>query len=308
MERDHHVSDYVRGRSVIFHGHDHDRIMIGFYDRYHYNWGTWRSRYVVWAPYGFYGGYYWDVHPFYTIDTYFYCPEVYWFYNTDWDVDFYHDWYGDHYTDWAKYQVPFNRPGVFFPTEEFRDINIDVAGLKNINEEIGYRQAMNNFSDTLALEVSKQTGVAPANALLQDSIVIDHYQLLLDDWNIEIEGFVSETVINAQGASVDVNFPFKALIDLGHPALNIVFIPTGDSADPNSLDAQNLKRLNDKILSDGGVVDGQPTDGTQPAPVPAPVVTQPEQPVPAPVVTQPTQPGSIPGPTDDGAGSPDQTG
>ena len=172
--------------------------------------------------------------------TYYYVPGIYWFYNDGWDDYYYETWYGGGYAAWpVEWRIPFKHRGAFFPTEEFRDLNLDMNGTP-VQIQIEYRRSISALADHLATETLGHGG----NGVLQmASVVIDHYQLILDSQGVEVEGFVSQD---------GYQFPFKALLDLSNPDEPEVFIPS--SAQPTPEEQGQLNELNSHITDLGGVI------------------------------------------------------
>ena len=220
-------------------------------DRYTGYRAEWRDRWSPWWNHGFYGGYYWEFHPFLDIDTYYYDPTITWFYVGDWDDYYYRTWYGADYDTYVELHRPCRYVGIIYPTEEFRDLNLGVSGMP-VPVQLAYRNAFDTFYSRLEAILAARGGAA----LAQDSVVVDHYQTLPDDAGIVVEGFVSQ---DAQ------QFPFKALLDLGNPDSSLVFAPTSDTEAPSASADADLDNLNQRISDLGGVIEGE-DQNTAPAP------------------------------------------
>jgi hypothetical protein len=241
MRNDAHINVYVNER-VNFYNEHYEPIARGCWNHYNGVWGGWHRDWAPWFGCGFYGGYYWAINPFWAIDTYYYIPGIYWFYNDDWNDYYYTTWYGGDYSEWpVAYRTPFRHHGAFFPTEEFRDLNVDINGAP-MQTQIEYRRSMSAMVDILATEVATRGG---DGELAQGSIVIDHYQLLLDSDAVEVEGFVSNE---------GIEFPFTAILYLQDPEQPEVFIPGANETQPTELERQQLELINSHITDLGGVV------------------------------------------------------
>ncbi len=240
MRRDDRVRTWVDRRSQEFRLRDHD-ILIRDNDRFAHDHVIYRDRYKPWWSQGFYGGYYWDFHPNYDIDTYFYNPVVYWFYGSDQDEYFYNSWYGPTYTNYPVFRSKFRYNRVFFPTEEFRDLNLGVSSM-DIDAQANYLDASTVLGDRLALEVQNRGGAE----LGENAVVVDHYQVLPDDKGVVIEGFVDQD---------DVQFAFKAVQDLSNPEKTTLFAATADE-DLSDDGVDRLQQINTQIEDLGGVAEG----------------------------------------------------
>ena len=222
--------------------------------RGYYGNNVYRYQYSAYFNYGFCGGYYYPVRPWIEIDTYFYYPVIYWLYtdNVYYDPDYYSEWYGN---DYLTYPVtPFSFAGVFLPTENLRDLAMDVNGMSAQNQA-NFRSALETALTYLVDEVSD---VIQATFTLGDNdVVVTHYENL-SDRAIVMEGFVDRG---------DIHVTFKAVLDLVGNSQTAVFVPR--SADLSADDLARLEVVNNIIRSFGGnpaVVQGEP----DPAPAPTP--------------------------------------
>jgi hypothetical protein len=200
--------------------------------------GEWRDRFSPWRSYGFCGGFWWAFHPYYDIDSYYWNPAIYWFYGSDWDDYYYQTWYGPDYDAYPQLHQPFPYVGVFFPTEEFRDLNLSVSGFP-VLEQINYREAMRVLVQELQQQVTGTT-------LGANEVVIDHFQILPNDAGIVVEGFVGQD---------QSQFPFKALLDLRDPSQTQVFVPGMADGEPSGAQLAGLDALNERVVQLGGVVE-----------------------------------------------------
>lgn len=217
-----------------------------------YRNNAYRFHYSSWFNRGFCGGFYYPVHPWYEIDTYFIYPMVNWMYVGTVDTDYYREWYGADYD--ACPVTKFAYAGAFFPTQQMRDLGMEASGLTPALQ-CGFRTAMLTMTRSLVEQVSLQIG---ASFVLADSdIVVTHYQNLSDTGYV-LEGFINHDTIN---------LPFKAVVDVVTPANTYAFIPTQD--EPNPVDEANLDKVNNRIKDLGGnpdQVDEEPDTLVTPPP------------------------------------------
>jgi hypothetical protein len=143
---------------------------------------------------------------------------------------------------------PYRHVGVFYPTEEFRDLNLGVSAM-GIETQANYLQSAEFLGDRLELEVRNRGG----HALSENSVVVDHYQVLPDDKGVVIEGFVDQD---------DVHFAFKSVQDLTHPDGSKVFA-VSDDQEPTAESLDQLRNINTQIEDLGGVAEGQDEDTVQ---------------------------------------------
>ena len=203
------------------------------------------SRYVAWHSHGFRGGFYWSVRPYYDINTYYWNPSVAWLYISDWDDHYYRSWYESDYDRYMDLRRPYRHVGIFYPTEEIRDLSVDVS-MMYVSEQINYRRGLEVLGDRLQSELSSRTyGTA---RLGRYDVVVNNYQILPGDTGVVVEGYVAHD--RAQ-------FPFKALLDLREPSFTRVFVPDAwdGYGSPNSSKLYELRMLNERIEYLGGWVD-----------------------------------------------------
>ncbi|MBI3544896.1 MAG: hypothetical protein HY075_16610 [Deltaproteobacteria bacterium] len=243
-----------------------------YYPRYH-------DAYRPWYHYGFRGGFYYPVTPVYEIQESFYNPIVFWLYADSYDETYYSTWYGSSFYQYRELQTPFQRPGVFFPTETLRELAFGVSAL-SIGQQIAFRAGIAGLADKL--EWKLREGLFGASVYLgRNDIVVSHYEMLNDA--IVLEGFVTT---NAR------QFAFKALLDLNDSNRNLVFVPASYDGTITEQQLLDLRELNERIVYYGGFVETDDDVVTQPPVIvtePPVVVTQPpvivtEPPV---IVTQP---------------------
>jgi hypothetical protein len=239
MRRDSRIRVIVDRRTQDWRMRDRDDWMR-YNDRFVRYHDIYRDHYRPWWKEGFYGGCYWEFHPYYDIDTYFYDPMVYWFY-ADADDYYYRTWYGTDYDRYPVFKTRYRYTGVFFPTEEFRDLNLGVSAM-NIEAQANYLNASTFLGESLNSEIRSRGG----SSLSEKSVVINHYQVLPDDVGIVIEGYVN------QG---DIQFSFKAVLDLRDPDNSSVFaVSSEEEMSDQRLD--DLRQLNTQIEDMGGVAEG----------------------------------------------------
>jgi hypothetical protein len=249
MRRDSRVRIIVDRRAQDWRLHDHDDL-IRYNDRFVRYHDFYRDRYRPWWHEGFYGGCYWNFHPYYDIDSHFYNPVVYRFYGTDLDDYYFRTWYGSDYDRYPELRVRYRYVGVFVPTEEFRDLNLGVSAM-GIEAQARYFRASTILGERLEREVQRRGG----RSLGQKSVVINHYQILPADRGIVVEGFVDQD---------DVEFSFKAFEDLVNPENTRIFsVSADDEMSDDQLD--ELRELNTQIEDQGGVVEGVNLDDGDPS-------------------------------------------
>jgi hypothetical protein len=247
MRRDSHVRVWVDQRGAEFRNHYHP-VLISHNDRFVRYHDEYRERFRPWWNEGFYGGCYWGYHPFYDIDSYFYDPMIYWFYVNDMDDGYYRTWYGSDYDRYPVFRTRYRYVRAFYPTEEFRDMNLGISAL-SIDTQARYLQTSTVLGDRLAAELKDRGG----NDLDEQSVVVDHYQILPDDKGVVVEGFVDQD---------DVQFAFKAVQDFSNPDKTTVFAAAADE-DVNSDRLDQLRQLNTQVEDMGGVAEGdEANDGT----------------------------------------------
>jgi hypothetical protein len=213
--------------------------------RTYYHDDHYRYYYGGWYAHGFYGGYFYPVRPCLDIHLYFWYPTLYWFYLDSWDPDFYRAWYPE-YDQYVV--VPFRYARVFYPTETFRDLGMEVSNMSTYAQD-NFRTAMNALGDSLRDDVSSQLFATVQFGA--NDIVINHYENLANQ-AIVVEGFVDKD---------SVHIAFKAVLDLvdRNPDMTLVFAPL--SSDPTQDDLDMLAAINQKIIDLGGnpmVADQEP--------------------------------------------------
>jgi hypothetical protein len=233
-----HSNVYVRTYRPGFYSH---------YDRCRGYYGHWGSYYHGWYGYGFYGGWYWRLRPVYAIDEFFYNPFIFWLYADRWDEYYYTRWYGSDYYSYPYLRLPFDRPGVFYPTESLRDLMLGVSMLP-AQQQGNFRYGLIDMVSRLESALSQRLGRTVV--LGRNEIVVTHYQML--EGAAQLDGFVSADALQ---------FPFKALLDLNDTNYNYVFIPTQTDGTPADAEVYELRRLNERIEQLGGTNEFPPEEG-----------------------------------------------
>jgi hypothetical protein len=204
--------------------------------RNYYHDDHFRYYYSGWYGHGFYGGFYYPVRPCMDIHLYFWYPMLYWFYFDSWDPDYYRVWYPDYDT---YVVVPFRYARVFYPSENFRDMGMEVSAYDTYHQD-NYRIAMNKLGDTLRDAISSQLYATVVFG--PNDIIINHYENL-NDQAFVVEGFVDKD---------DFHVSFKALLNVADndPENTLVFAALNQ--DPSPEDLETLSVLNQKIVDLGG--------------------------------------------------------
>ncbi|OQW48570.1 MAG: hypothetical protein A4S09_04010 [Proteobacteria bacterium SG_bin7] len=243
MRRDVRVGSWVNaqvGRYRSLH-YPHYINRTSWYNSYY---PTWRMRYNSWGRYGFYGGFYWNFRPVADIGVYFYNPMVSWFYSSSYDDYYYNTWYNSGITTYPQLRTPFPYTGAYYPTEEFRDLNLGMSQA-SLQTQVNYRTAMIDFTLQLQQQVS---GILGYQAVLStNDIVVTHYQQLSGDTGVVIEGWVSYQQQHS--------YPFKAYLNLYTGTANL-FVTGNNGQFPSQTEIDTLNGLNSQIQDAGGVVEG----------------------------------------------------
>jgi hypothetical protein len=243
MRRDPRVGTWVNRYSDWYRTNRYP-YSVSRHNWYYGHYNTWRNHYSHWWRYGFYGGYYWNYRPILDINVYFYNPMIYWFYVSTWDDYYYRTWYGAYYDQYPELRSPFPYAGIFFPTEEFRDLSISISSM-GIQAQIAYRHAVVSLHDQLRAQMSSLLNY---NVVFgQNDIVITHYQFMPNDNGVVVEGFA-----NYQQNSL----PFKAYLDLNVGSA-YVFTVSSDGSSPTPQELAALDELNARITAAGGVIEGE---------------------------------------------------
>ncbi len=206
---------------------------------------TWRNHYNPWGRFGFYGGFRWDLRPVADIGVYFYNPMISWFYATDYDDHYYNTWYNSGITTYPEMRRPFPYSGVYYPTEEFRDLNLGMSQA-SMESQVNYRSAMIDFTLQLQQQVSGILGYQAA--LSANDIVVTHYQQLNGDSGVVIEGWVSY--------QQQQSYPFKAYLNL-YTGTSSLFVTGSNGQSPSQTEIDTLNGLNSQIQDAGGVIEGE---------------------------------------------------
>ncbi len=249
----HNRLDYMRGNVRIG---SWVNLQVGYYRTHYYptyiprtTWynsyyPSWRVHYSHWGRWGFYGGFYWNLRPVADIGVYFYNPMIHWFYSPHYDEYYYNTWYNSGITVYPEMRTPFPYAGVYYPTEEFKDLNLGMSQA-NVTAQVNYRRAMIDFTLKLQQQVSMIMGYNVS--LSANDVVINHYQQLNGDVGVVIEGFVSY--------QQQSSYPFKAYLDLNTGNADL-FVTGNSGQSPNPTEIDQLGNLNSRIQGAGGVVEG----------------------------------------------------
>lgn len=249
-KRNDNLRTFNASRRDWYHTHFHPRASFRYRACYRV-YDFYRPHYFAWAGFGFYGGYWWGYASPYAIDSWFWNPMVYWIYadRLAWQETYYRNVYSTTevltYPDLAE---PFARAGVFYPTEELKDLSLDASTLSALKQSL-YRRSMNAFVITLETILRERFG--STLALSDQDVTVNHIQVLPARRGYVLEGFVAKD--NGYDTS-SVQFPFKALLDLSKADQTFVFTPKyGDAPAADDIAALNL--LNDRIVQLGGVIE-----------------------------------------------------
>jgi hypothetical protein len=247
MHNDGRVNRWVQPHYNMYM-HTYRPVFVSHYDRcsryYYPRWGTY---YRPWYRYGFYGGWYWGLRPYYDIHTYFWNPVVFWLYGDAWDDYYYYRWYGSDYWSHPVLHTHFPRPGAFYPTESLRDLLVGVSTMPVLEQE-NFRTGLLTLVSQLEAQLSQRLGGTVM--LGRNEIAVTHYQML--EGAVEIDGFATPS-----HAAGETQFAFKAYLDLNDPANDSVFIPGGDQ--PTDGELYQLRQMNERIEQRGGTNEFPPS-------------------------------------------------
>jgi hypothetical protein len=209
------------------------KVYNTFWHNHHYH--DW---YRHWYKWGFYGGFWYPVRPYFDIDDYFDYPMVQWFYTDDpITTDYYNDYYPAESVPPNSCLTSFPYTNIYFPTDTLRDLLIEVSGFSQ-NLLCDFRVSIINFTSQMQQTVSNTYSIN--FSFQQNNIVVNYYQNLQNK-AIVIAGFVSQNKIN---------LAFEGFLDLEQPNQTIAFAPKGQN--PTDDELQVLEQLNDRIKSLGG--------------------------------------------------------
>jgi hypothetical protein len=196
--------------------------------------------YGIWQNYGFCAdGRCFDYQPDYTIDTDYSNPVIYRLFVGALDSDSCSAWYGaDGCDEYPGLLSPFKYTGIFYPTQDFADLNILLSQL-SVDAQASYETGLRRLGDYF----TSITGNVPD----QSSVVVDYYQVMPNSTAVVIEGFVF--------LSDGSERPFKAFLSLQDSSIDAFFIPSADDGSELPSDVQALSTLNNLIYSFGGVVE-----------------------------------------------------
>ncbi len=203
---------------------------------YYYN-DNYRFFYSSWFTFGFCGGYYYPVRPWWGIHQYFYYPTVYWLYNDigSNDVPYYQTVYGSDYNSCPVSVNEYAR--VYFPTDVMRDLGVEVSGL-SAARQCNFRTAMTVMTRDLQAQISEM--IAASFTFGEYEVIVNHYENLQNQ-AIVVEGFVDQGQLHVA---------FKGTLDLVNPSNTMVFLPKGQ--EPTGAELNKLDDMNKKIRLLGG--------------------------------------------------------
>jgi len=196
---------------------------------------------AAWHRHYFFGGFYWGFHPIPDIGIYFYNPMVYWLYVGAADPYYYHNWYGSEYTAYPELSKPFSYPGLYYPTENLRQLLFGVSGMP-VQKQAQFRTAISVFTKKVAQRMAN--GLNQRVNLSSGDVAVNHYEILGYDDAVVLEG-----VINFQGKV----YNFKGLVNIENPGSSDVFIPATWDQNPTPEQLATLDGLNQRIDSIKGV-------------------------------------------------------
>jgi len=262
MKLDAHVRNSVAFSSAAFVSTMHpiyQQKTVFINDQFgHYNnvivehpvyWQTWHSH-------AFYGGFYYGFHPVPDINVYFYNPMVHWFYVSSWDPQYYHAWYADEYQANPEIDRPFEYFGVYFPTDNLRQLLFGVSGMP-VDKQAHFRSSIIDFTRKLTQQLANAS--RSHVALSKGDIVITHYEILGYDDAVVVEGFATHQ---------KQAYNFKGMMSLTGQPEEKVFV-TSTLEDPSPVDLRNLDDLNhsiDSIRGDVAVASPAPAQPAVPTP------------------------------------------
>jgi len=194
---------------------------------------------TVYRPYARYGfvPYSYAFHPMPLFYQHFDNPVVLWFY-APYDDSFYRPLYASYVVRYPELTHPFARLRIYYPTEEFINLNISVSAYP-IEFQINYRRSMIYLSELL---------YSRTRDLPQFGVVINHVQLLPGNRGMVVEGFADNGRIQTM---------FKALVDLrdAEGSLLVTLSAVNGNPEPTYEQIEELQDLNDQIVEFGGVVE-----------------------------------------------------
>lgn len=259
MKKDVHVTEVVKfGRAhfvnVYKHEYEHRFVVVdGFL--HHYNTVIVANPRVLelWHRHLFFGGFYYGFHPVLDIDAYFYNPMVYWFYVGSANEYYYRNWYKAEYDAYPQLRKPFEYSGMFYPTENLRQLLFGVSGM-TVEKQVQFRDSVSLFTVKLAQNLAN---VLHAHIqLAKGDVIITHYEILGYDEAVVLEG-----IVTANGAGQN----FKGVLDLQNPAQTTVIAPIALNAEPTTDQIKTIDDLNRRI----GEIKGEPVQSPTETSVPA---------------------------------------
>ncbi len=233
-----HTKNYIGGKNQWFVNKYYSHLN-GCYNHFrpYYGNNAFRFYYSSWFNFGFCGGFYYPVRPWYGIHQYFYYPTIYWLYNDigQNDIPYYQEAYGSEYASCPVQANEYAR--VYFPTDVMRDLGMEISGLSPA-VQCNFRTAMSLATKNLQAQISEM--IAASFTFGEYEIVVNHYENLQNQ-SIVVEGFVDQQ---------DLHVAFKAVLDLINPAQTLVFLPK--TQEPTAAELNLLDNMNQKIRLLGG--------------------------------------------------------
>ncbi|WP_058535725.1 hypothetical protein [Legionella saoudiensis] len=232
----HQINGYRQQYHNQFYNNNLRRFNV--YGRYWQN-NYYHDWYSAWYRWGFYGGFWYPVRPYFEIDNYFTYPAVQWFFM---DEEVTPEYYTTYYSS-SKAPESSGCSGVFpykhayFPTDTLRDLLVEVSGFPQ-DLRCNFRIAVINMTSNLQQAINNY--FAASFTFQQNDIVVNYYQNLHNK-AIVISGFVN------QG---NINVAFEALLELHHPDRSITFVPDGQTPTESQLNV--LEQMNERIKQLGG--------------------------------------------------------
>lgn len=201
---------------------------------YEQNWknGHDRIQFNRWHQWGFYGGFWYPIRPFFAIENYFTYPTVQWlFVNDSVAPEYFNNYYSEKAPP-ADCVKAFTYKNVYFPSDTLRDLLIEASAFPQ-DLRCNFRTALINITTQLKKTINKQNSIL--FAFKHNDIVINHYQNLQNKV-IVVAGFINQGKIKVS---------FEALMDLQKPSQSISFIPA--SSKPTDKQLQRLYQLTNRI-------------------------------------------------------------
>lgn len=217
--------------------HSENVQRFNIYDQYWQN-NMFHNRYNRWYKWGFHGGYWYPLRPFFSIQNYFTYPTVQWFFVDDTTAaEYFHTYYASEEAPPSSCLKEFSYKNIYFPSDTLRDLLVEASAFP-LELRCNFRSAVINLTNQL------KGGISKRNSMLfsfhQNDIALTYYHNL-ENKAIVIVGFINQGKIN---------IAFEGLLDLKNPKKSSVFIPDGPI--PTDYQLQQLYQLNSRIRDLGG--------------------------------------------------------